>query len=113
MQQTRLSTLFSSTASQFRRWVFNPWRRISLVIIGLLFGNFFGVEIAAVTGQLAEQDILIAAILVIFTEIISRLIYRRSPQYRGQPNNLLLELLNALKIGMTYSLFVEAFKLGS
>lgn len=113
MQRTRLSTLFESTTSQFARWVFNPWRRLSLVIIGLLFGNFLGIAVSSIAGQAAELDVVISAILLGLVELTSWLVYRRPPRNEARQNNLLLEIMNSLKIGLTYSLFVEAFKLGS
>lgn len=113
MQRTRLSTLIESASNQFSRWVFNPWRRLSLVIIGLLFGNFFAIAISSTAGQTAELDIVISAVLLVLVELTSWLVYRRPPQNATRQNSLFLEVLNALKIGMTYSLFVEAFKLGS
>lgn len=113
MQRTRLSTLVESASNQFGRWVFNPWRRVSLVIIGLLFGNFFGITISSVAGQAAEYDVVISAVLLVSVEFISWLVYRRPPQNEARRPSLFLEVANALKIGLTYSLFVEAFKLGS
>lgn len=113
MQRTRLSTLIESASNQFGRWVFNPWRRLSLVIIGLLFGNFFGIAVSSIAGQAAELDVVISAVLLILVEFTSWLVYRRPPTNERRQNNLFLEVLNALKIGMIYSLFVEAFKLGS
>jgi hypothetical protein len=113
MQRTRLSTLIEATTNQFGRWVFNPWRRVSLVVIGLLFGNFFGITISSVAGQAAEYDVVISAILLVSVEVISWLVYRRSPRNEARQLSLFLEVTNALKIGMIYSLFVEAFKLGS
>lgn len=113
MQRTRLSTLIESASNQFGRWVFNPWRRLSLVIIGLLFGNFFGIAISSIAGQAAELDVVVSALLLAGVEGISWVRYRRSPPNTPQPSNLFLEVLNALKLGMTYALFVEAFKLGS
>ncbi len=113
MQRTRLATLVESASNQFGRWVFNPWRRLSLVIIGLLFGNFFGIAISSIAGQAAELDVLVSAILLGGVELISWVVYRRPPANPAQRNNLVLEVMNALKIGLTYSLFVEAFKLGS
>lgn len=113
MQRTRLSTLVESASNQFGRWVFNPWRRLSLVIIGLLFGNFLGIAISSIAGQAAELDVIVSAILLGAVEFTSWLVYRRPPQNAARRNNLLLEVMNALKIGLTYSLFVEAFKLGS
>ena len=113
MQRTRLSTLVSSASNQFGRWVFNPWRRLSLIIIGLLFGNFFGIAISSIAGQAAELDVVVSAVLLGIVEFVSWLVYRRPPQKPAQRISLPLEVMNALKIGLTYSLFVEAFKLGS
>ena len=113
MQRTRLSTLIESASNQFGRWVFNPWRRVSLVVIGLLFGNFFGIAISSIAGQAAKLDVVIAAILLGLVELASWIVYRRSPGNVARQNSLFLEVVNALKVGMIYSLFVEAFKLGS
>ena len=110
MQRTRLSTLLEQVGQRFSQWVFNPWRRISLAVISLLFGNFFATAISATAGQTAEIDILIAAILVAMVELISWL-YHHS---RGSSQRTVLpEMLNSFKLGMVYGLFVEAFKLGS
>ncbi|MEM6519245.1 MAG: DUF565 domain-containing protein [Cyanobacteria bacterium P01_D01_bin.71] len=113
MQRTRLSTLVESASNQFGRWVFNPWRRLSLVIISLLFGNFFGIAISSIAGQAARLDVVISAILLGLVELISWRVYRRIPANAPRPNSLFLEVINAFKIGLIYSLFVEAFKLGS
>ena len=113
MQRTRLSTLVESASNQFGRWIFNPWRRPSLVIIGLLFGNFFGIAISSIAGQAAELDVVISALLLGLVELINWRVYRRRAENAPRRSSLLLEVINALKIGFTYSLFVEAFKLGS
>ncbi|MEM7556469.1 MAG: DUF565 domain-containing protein [Cyanobacteria bacterium P01_A01_bin.84] len=110
MQNTRLNSLFGTIANRARQWFFNPWRRISLLIICFLSGFFLGTAISTIAGQDGTMDIAIAAILVVFTEAASRIFYRRSWVERRA---LWVELLNSLKIGFTYSLFVEAFKLGS
>lgn len=117
MQNTRLTTLVSRTFTKFTRFTTNPWRRISLVIIAFLLGNFLGAVIVTTTGQIATWDVIAAFLVVIFTEIVSHFVYRRpvsrtiSPEIDGA--SLLPEILNSLKIGITYSLFIEAFKLGS
>ncbi|HEY9809940.1 MAG TPA: DUF565 domain-containing protein [Halomicronema sp.] len=110
MQNTRLSTLLDVTNRQVVVWLSNPWRRISLLIISLLFGYFFASAISTVAGQRANLDISVAALLLVFTEVVSRFVYGSS---RRVNQSLLIQMLNSLKIGMTYSLFVEAFKLGS
>lgn len=110
MQNTRLNGLLNAIALQLRRWFFNPWRRLSLLIIGLLLGFFLGSAVSLSSGQRGISDILAAGIVVLFTEVVDRIYYSRS-QRLERP--LWVESLNAFKIGLTYSLFVEAFKLGS
>ncbi|NJL88102.1 MAG: DUF565 domain-containing protein [Leptolyngbyaceae cyanobacterium SM1_1_3] len=119
MQNTRLSMLFGGTLNRFLLWVGNPWRRLSLEIISLLFGNFFAVAVSATAGQTADLDVIISALLMGFVELVSRLYYRRSTSRdradspRGSAHSVFGSLVNAFKVGLTYGLFVEAFKLGS
>jgi hypothetical protein len=110
MQNTRLNNLFDAIARTLGQWFENPWRRLSLLIISFLFGFFLGSAISTSAGQRAELDIWAAAVLVLFTEITSRIFYSRSFFAR---RSLLLESLNILKVGLIYSMFIEAFKLGS
>lgn len=110
MQNTRINNLLDAIASSLGRWFLNPWRRISLLIISFLFGFFLGTAISTIAGQKAELDIVVAAFLVLLTELTSRIFYSRN-FFAKRP--LWLESLNILKLGFTYSLFVEAFKLGS
>ena len=121
MQNTRLNTLIDRIFQQFTQWAENPWRRLSLIIISLLFGNFLASAIATSTGQRTDLDIFVSIILVIAVELISWLTYgtiagqRRPGKYNvilGQ-RPILIAILNNLKIGLIYGLFVEAFKLGS
>lgn len=110
MQRTRLNTLLDTIGDQLARWLVNPWRRISILVISLLLGYFLGIAVSAFAGQAAEQDIFVSALLVVIAEVISRVAYRRN-QRNSMP--LWLESLNGLKIGAMYALCVEAFKLGS
>jgi len=110
MQNTRLNNLFDAIARNTAQWFLNPWRRISLCIVNFLFGFFMGTAVATTAGQQARLDIWIAAILVIMTEVGSKIIYSRSPQ---QQRILWVESLNYFKVGLIYSLYVEALKLGS
>ena len=137
MQRTRLNTLFNQIVLKFRQWVFNPWRRLSLVLLSLLFGNFFATALSATAGQTAKLDVTISAFLVIGVELISWLYYRFTPRKLSankinqsiadtpaitplgleqgpvRSRSTLAESLNAFKLGVIYGLFVEAFKLGS
>ena len=82
MQRTRLNTLFDQVSLRFRQWVFNPWRRLALITLSLLFGNFFATAISATAGQAAKLDVTIAAMLVVLVEFISWTYYRFRPRRR-------------------------------
>ena len=110
MQNTRLNNLVNAIAGQLRAWFFNPWRRLSLLAISLLFGFFLGSAVSTIAGQSANWDIITAGIIAALTEVVDRIYYSRIWQAR---RSLWVEALNTLKIGLIYSLFLEAFKLGS
>lgn len=120
MQNTRLNTLIDRTNRQFTQWSENPWRRLSLIIISLLFGNFLASAIATTTGQRTDLDAVASVSLLTIVESISWLTYGTVFGRRQVASNLFLgqrptwiAILNSLKLGLIYGLFVEAFKLGS
>ena len=83
MQRTRLNTLISRASTLFTRWIFNPWRRLSLVVISLLFGYFFAIVMSSVTGQTADLDVVLSAMVLLFVELTSWLVYGRQRQPRA------------------------------
>ncbi len=116
MQNTRLNNLLVLTSTQIGQFFSNPWRRIALILISLLLGFFLGTAITSTAGQTSDWDIIAAGFVLLFTEIVSRTVYGRTK--KGLVNgvakpSLLVEVINNLKIGITYGLFVEAFKLNS
>lgn len=113
MQRTRLSTLFDTAGNRLTQLTDNPWRRILLGIMMLLLGFFVGASISTIAGQRGALDVVGSALLVLFIEVVSRLFYSRSLLLRVNQRPLWLAQLNIFKIGLMYSLFLEAFKLGS
>ncbi len=126
MQNTRLNTLVEGSLQRLTQWLRNPWRRISMLIISLLLGNFLASAVSTIAGQQSEPDIFGAAIVVGIAEVISWITYAngsRLSQLSGatplanQPKlnqrSLLVEALNGLKLGLLYGLAVQAFTLGS
>jgi hypothetical protein len=110
MQNTRLVNLLNTITGRIWQWFSNPWRRFSLLVISFLFGFFLGTATSTTAGQKAQLDIVVAGFLVLFTEVTSRIFYSRT--WTGK-TTIWIESVNILKVGFTYSLFVEAFKLGS
>lgn len=95
MQNTRLNNLLDAIAVALRRWFFNPWRRLSLLVISVLFGFFLGSAISTVAGQQADWDVFGAALLVALSEVVDRVYYSRIWQTQ---RGLWLEALNASKL---------------
>jgi Na+/melibiose symporter-like transporter len=127
MQRTRLSTIVELAGDRLNQLFINPWRRIALLLISFLFGVFMGSLVITTAGQNAVWDVYAAAIIMFLAEIVSYFFYsriRRVPieetvsrlQTSPTPTerrSLFLDILNLFKVGLTYSLFLEAFKLGS
>ena len=117
MQYTRLNNLVNFFLLRIGQWFTNPWRHLSLVLISMLLGVFLGSAIPTTAGQAANWDVVAAGVLLLFTEVVSRIVYGRNRRTTPVPSaswrSLLAEVVNALKIGLTYSMFVEAFKIGS
>ncbi|WP_103668556.1 DUF565 domain-containing protein [Pseudanabaena sp. BC1403] len=117
MQNTRLSTIVSVSATRLSQWSRNPWRRTSFILISLLLGFFLASVISTVSGAKSEQDIVSAAIVVLIVELTNRYVYstKRVTSVDGSlaPRLLTTEILNSIKLGLVYGLFLEAFKLGS
>jgi hypothetical protein len=110
MPNPRLNKLLVTINRSLSEWFLNPWRRLSLILISFLFGFFLGSAVSTTAGQKAELDIVVAGFLVLLTEITSRIFYsRRFFAYQV----FWVEILNCLKVGFIYSLFLEALKLGS
>ena len=117
MQRTRLNSLVDTIGDRLDRLFNNPWRRISLSLISILLGFFMGSAISTTAGQRSVWDVPAALILLAFVEFVSSLVYGRlSRREQGSlpgRRSLYVDALNLFKIGLIYSLFLEAFKLGS
>lgn len=110
MQNTRLTLLFSQIWGQYQQALRNPWRRLLVLMLFLLFGVYLGTAAASAAGQIGYLDITASGVVVIVTEVISWAFYRDRWGWRG---TLLGEAINALKVGLVYGLFLIAFLLGS
>jgi hypothetical protein len=117
MQNTRLSTIINVSVGRVSQWSRNPWRRTSFILISLLFGFFLASVVSTASGAKSEQDIVAAAVVVLIVELTNRYVYspRRVTSVDGNlaPRLLTTEILNSIKVGLVYGLFLDAFKLGS
>lgn len=116
MQDTRLNNLLGAITRGLGGWLQNPWRRTSVQCLAVLVGFFGASALITTAGQEAAWDLSMAGILAVFCEVVSIVVYRRwnarATDFNGR-SPLWLSVLNLLKLGMVYGLFLEAFKLGS
>jgi hypothetical protein len=112
MQQTRLNTLLFLLAERIGDFFSNPWRRLSLTLICLLFGFFSASAVSTFSGQEAMWDVTVSLLILILSEAISIVVYGSNSKNKKR-QSLFWSCLNYFKLGVIYGLFLEALKLGS
>lgn len=116
MQSTRLNTLAAAASDRLQGIFANPWRRLALVIISFLSGFFLSSVVVASAGQQSLLDVVIAVAFLLVTEGASFYIYGRPKASAAKPpvvSPLTIALLNAFKLGVVFSLYLEACKLNT
>nr|YP_009394925.1 hypothetical protein [Polysiphonia stricta]ARW63487.1 hypothetical protein [Polysiphonia stricta] len=82
---------------------------LNINILSLMLGFFFANILSTIPAQTGDWNIMSGSIIVTLNELINKLSYKS-----GKVNKfMVLKLLNNIKIGVIYGLFVDAFKLGS
>ncbi|QFZ91438.2 DUF565 domain-containing protein [Synechococcus elongatus] len=112
MQNTRLNQLVSAAGGALLQWFQQPWRRLSLQIICLLFGFWLINALSLAAGQSGVWDPSLAAIITLSVEVCSWLYYR-GPGAGQRDRSLPFLLLQNLKLGAIYALAMETLKIGS
>ena len=107
-QRTRLQRSLGGAWPQLEQWASNPWRRLSLLLIVLLGAFMLGNAIGTLTGARAFLDPVAALLCVVLIELAIRL---RAPLRRRPGDRLGLELVDMTRMGFSYGLLLEGFKL--
>ena len=105
MQQTRLSLLVSQFTNQCRNFVANPWRRLSVIIIGWLLGFCLPTLLTSSLTQEGRWDTSLALIFLVFTELINKIVFSVN---KSSVKPWWSDLLYSFKLGFIYSLFLHA-----
>ncbi|KAL7147522.1 hypothetical protein ABFS83_06G112900 [Erythranthe nasuta] len=90
-----------------RNYFKRPSRRALFGGISLLGGFYVAQTISLSFGALGVNDVIAAVLCVLITEYVTRFYYSR-PKVTFP-----IALLNNFKMGFTYGLFIDAFKLAS
>lgn len=96
-----------SVADDCTNYFDNPFRKLTAASLAILFGFFSATSASTIIGSVADWDPLAAAVLLVWTEAFTRL------YYKSEKKTFLLRLANAFKIGLTYGMAVDAFKLST
>ncbi|ANV83041.1 hypothetical protein AWQ21_00710 [Picosynechococcus sp. PCC 7003] len=123
MQRTRLNLLLGETLGQFTSFFQNPWRKMALLVIFLLFGNFVAVVFPPAIGQTTTWDPMVAAGIIFLAEVVNFLYYKKGDRQivsqkaatntAASQNRLFFQLVHVFKIGLLYGLTVSAINVGS
>ena len=108
LQRTRLQQSLGGAWPRLEQWSINPWRRLSLLLIVLLGTFFLGNAVGTLTGARAFLDPPAALICVALIEVAIR---ARRPLLQRRGDRLGLQLLDMCRIGFSYGLLLEGFKL--
>nr|WDA98829.1 hypothetical protein SCTW_047 [Sciadococcus taiwanensis] len=116
MMTTKVIKFFNYTRNKILNFTLYKKLELVYIITSLLLGFFSATILATILGQTGDWGMLAGSLLTAFTEILSKFIYNHTYSTKIKSvlkNNKCLTLLNNVKIGFIYGLFVDAFKLGS
>lgn len=86
-----------------------PFTNLSINIASLLLGFYFSTILSTIPAQTGDWNIINASIISTINEILSKIFYNSHIKSKS----IVIDLVNSIKIGIVYGLFVDAFKLGS
>ncbi|XP_050365155.1 uncharacterized protein ycf20 [Argentina anserina] len=103
----RLVDIIRTVPEISRNYFRSPSRRALFGGISLLGGFYVAQTISLSFGALGVNDVIAAVVCVLLTEYVTKFYYSR-PKVTFP-----IALLNNFKMGFTYGLFIDAFKLAS
>ena len=109
MQKTRFRKLIDSLIFIFNRLITDSWSKRSIMLLSLLLGFYFTNSFISFLLDKSVNTIFLAITILVFMEIsIRSLFFSKSPKI-----SMIILAFNNFRIGSTYALILEAFKLGS
>ena len=109
MQKTKFSMLIEEFWINLVPLISDSWKKRSILLMSLLFGYYFTNSLISFLLDKSVNTIILAFIILLIMELSIRSVQVRSfSRY-----SLSILIVNNLRIGSTYALILEAFKLGS
>ena len=108
MQKTNFSRITYQLNNLFFGFLSDTWRTKSISLISVLTGYFLFANFLTKFISEGKNELIMVPIIIIFVELIIRI--------RPSPNSNLFNIwsiIDKVRVGATYAIILEAFKLGS
>ena len=108
MQNTNFSRIFDQSNNIIFGFISSTWRSKSISLISILTGYFLFANFITKFISEGKNELLMVPIIILFIEFIIRI----KPSSRSRLYNVWV-VIDKVRIGSTYAVILEAFKLGS
>ena len=106
MQKTKFKEFIDSLIFIINPIISDTWSKRSILLLSLLFGFYFTNSMISFLLDKSVNTILLAIILILIMELAVR-------SYLISKLTIPVMIINNIRIGSTYALILEAYKLGS
>ena len=106
MQKTKFREFIDSLIFIINPIISDSWSKRSLLLLSLLFGFYFTNSFLSFLLDKSVNTIFLAIIILLIMELVIR-------SYLIPKLTIPIMILNNIRIGSTYALILEAYKLGS
>ena len=106
MQKTKFRELLDSLVIIINPIISDTWTKRSILLLSLLFGFYFTNSLISFLLDKSVNTIFLAIIILLIMELVIR-------SYLISKSSIPVTIINNIRIGSTYALILEAYKLGS
>ena len=106
MQKTKFREFIDSLIFIINPIISDSWSKRSLLLLSLLFGFYFTNSLLSYLLDKSVNTIFLAIIILLIMELVIR-------SYLIPKLTIPVMIINNIRIGSTYALILEAYKLGS
>ena len=106
MQKTKFKEFIDSLIFIINPIISDTWSKRSILLLSLLFGFYFTNSMISFLLDKSVNTILLAIIIILIMELAIR-------SYLISKLTIPVMIINNIRIGSTYALILEAYKLGS
>lgn len=106
MQKTKFREFIDSLIFIINPIISDTWSKRSLLLLSLLFGFYFTNSLLSFLLDKSVNTIFLALIILLIMELVIR-------SYLIPKLTIPVMIINNIRIGSTYALILEAYKLGS